>query len=93
MCFARPSCLARASAAIVSASGMFWVRPVNKKQVDMVEAEPLQAVFGRSPQIVGGEIRPPHLGGHEEFVARTVRPREFPCPTSASLPYMLAVSM
>ncbi len=53
-----------------------WVGPVDQQQVDGVEPQAVQTRPGRAPDIVGAEVRPPHLGRHEHVVPVDRRRRD-----------------
>jgi len=49
------------------------IGPVDEQQVEMVEAETLQARLRRSFELLRFELGPPDFRGHEDLVARKVR--------------------
>jgi hypothetical protein len=68
------------------------VRPVQEVEVEVLEAELLDALLGRAAQAVALEGARPHLGRDPELLARDAAGRD-PAPTSRSFSYARAVSM
>ena len=66
--------------------------PVHEQEVDVVRAELLQALAGLADDAVVGEVARPDLGGEEDLIPAPAPKPRCPAPTSASLPYIWAVS-
>jgi hypothetical protein len=49
------------------------VRPMHHEQIDLVDAEILQALVDRARKVIGAQIFVRHLGGEENLVARHPR--------------------
>ena len=55
---------------MVSASGVFFVRPMHQQQIDVVDAERRQAFVDRAGEIGGVQIFVRDLGAQEDVAAR-----------------------
>ena len=68
------------------------VRPMHKQEIDVIDAEILEAFVDRAREIVGAQIFVRHLGGQENRRRARTPDARMPSPTPRSVPYFQAVS-